>query len=323
MRLLSSLRATLVFLSLTGLLTFSGRSASGQEAQVVGTVVKEIAEGLGEHAAAFGGDEIAEQTAKRLVIEATEVAGNSGGKIAEAQVGRIAACGNEAAIFNLKTLHGQALPLLDDVPSKALPSAVATLVRSGVTRDLESLGSMALKREALAAEMRLPGAGLELAKDFGEEGATAARQLTEDQANSLLETVRPAELRSLPATERTQLLQSLAKHPEAQLANFGIPTGPLVVVAGGIVLWHAADLALAPEEDVYVDADGIAHHKKVPPFAIATRAMPAVAHEIAGLFGWAGISLAAGVSVVLALYVWLHHRRAVHRKQMGSPSPRS
>jgi hypothetical protein len=300
---------TLGIFAMTIALAFPVRIARAQEAEVVDTVGKEIVEALGKDAAEFGGDQAAQQTARRLVSEATEAAGKSGGEVAKAQVQRIIARGDEAIIFDLKIMRGDVLPLLEDVSNDALPSAVRTIVRPGVAESLESLSSTTLQKEALAMEMRLPGAGLKLIQHYGEEGAKVASQLSEDQANSLVAALRPNAVNSLPSSERSKLLNALVSRPDARLFNFGEMTGPLVVVASGVVVWHTIDVTLSPDQRVIEQPDGTVIRETTGVGSRLVQSFPQVVKELSNPLKWTGISLVVGVSVVLAVYLWLRQRR--------------
>jgi hypothetical protein len=85
MRPFLSLRAIGIVL-MTFVLAFPARLVLAQEAELAEILGKEIAEGLGKDAAEFGGDEATEQTAHRLVNEATEAIGESGGQVVKVQV---------------------------------------------------------------------------------------------------------------------------------------------------------------------------------------------------------------------------------------------
>jgi hypothetical protein len=289
------------------------QSARAQEAQVATTLGKEIFEALGKDAAQFGGETVARQTAKRLVTEAAESAGAAGGRIAQTQVQRILATGQESLIFDLKSLSGRSLPLLKDVADGALPTAVSTLARPGVTQAIESLGSTTLQKAALAGELRLPGVGIKLVQHYGEEGAQLVVKVTEDQANSVIAAFRPQAIKALPSAERSALMKALTSRPDARVFNFQGTTGPLMVVAGGVVLWHAADLALTPDERVTEQPDGTVVREKRSVGSRAAEAFPAAIHELSHPLKWTGIALACGATLISGLLLW---RR--QRGQLGS-----
>jgi len=290
------------------------RTARAQEAEVVTTVGREIVDALGNDAAEFGGDAMARQTAERLMAQATEAAGSAGSKIAKSQLERILASRQEALIFDLKSISGNSLPLLEDISDQGLPSAVATLARPGVEDGIESLGSIALRKAALAGETRLPGAGLKLVEHYGPEGADLATTLTEDQANGAIAALRPNAINALPAAERRGLLSALASRPDARVFNLAGTTGPLVVVAAGVVLWHGIDVALAPDERVTELPDGTVIREKTSVGSMAMQSIPSTARELAGSIKWIGIAGAAGISLVLGVTSWWRRRSRV-----GSP----
>jgi hypothetical protein len=280
------------------------RSARAQEAEVVTTIAREIMEALGNETADFGGEAVAEQTAKRLLTEATEFAGSAGGQIAKTQVERILALGSEPLILDLKSISGKSLPLLVDASDDELPLLLATLARPGIEDGLESLGSTALQKAALAGETRLPGVGLKLVEHYGEEGAQLATTLNEDQANSVIAALRPNAINSLSAGERSQLLNALASRPDARVFNLEGLTGPLVVVASGIVVWHGIDVTLSPDEHVTELPDGTVVREKTSVGSRVTAAVPAAVHELSTPLKWTGISFAVGTSLVIGFIAW-------------------
>jgi hypothetical protein len=309
MKPFSSLRPFGIILMIF-VIAFPARLVLAQDAELVESLGKEIAEALGKDVEEFGGDEAAEQTARRLMKEATDAVGESGGRVANVQVKRIIARGDEAIIFDLKNVRGNSLPLLEDVSDEALPSAVETISRAGVAEGLESLGSMTLKKAALTAEMRLPGAGLKLIQHYGEEGAKVAGELTEDQANSLVAELRPDAVKRLPSAERAKLLNALSSRPDARVFNYKVSTGPLVVVAGGIVVWHAIDVTLSPDERVTEQPDGTVVRERTGVGSRLVQSFPQVATALSNPLKWAAITLATGVTLVSAFFIWLREKRA-------------
>jgi len=285
------------------------RSLRAQEAELASTLSREIMEALGTDAAEFGGEEAAEQTANRLMVEATESAGKAGGQIAKEQVGRIVASRNEALIFDLKSISGKSLPLLEDVGDDALPATVSTLARPGVDEGIQSLGSPALRRAALEGETRLPGAGLKLVEHYGDEGAQLATKLNEDQANSIIAALRPNAVNSLPPADRSALLNALVSRPGARVFNFVGVTGPLVVVASGIVIWHAIDLTLSPDERVTERPDGTVVRETTGLGSRAVGVLPAVVRQLSTPLSRTGVALAAGASVVAVFVFWRREKR--------------
>ena len=278
------------------------RIARAQEAEVVTTLGREIVEALGKDAVEFGGEAVARQTAKRLVTEAAESAGIAGGRIAKAQVKRILASGRESLIFDLKSLSGKSLPLLEGVTDEALPSAVSTLARPGVSKAIESLSSTALQKAALAGETRLPGVGLKLVQHYGDEGAQLVAKLTEDQANSVIAALRPNAINSLSSGERSKLLNALASRPDARVFNLDGVTGPLVVVASGVVIWHGIDVTLSPDELVTERPDGTVIRERT---SVGSRTV----HELSVPLKWTGITLAVGAALIFGVQLWRRQSR--------------
>jgi hypothetical protein len=291
-------------------------SAYSQEAQLVTTLAKEITESLGRSAAEFGGETVAEQTARRLVTEAMESAGNAGGSIAKTQVERILATGREGLILDLRSLSGKSLPLLEDVTDQGLPSAINTLARPGISKGIESLGSTTLQRAALVGETRLPGVGLKLVQHYGEDGAKLVQELTEDQANSLIASLRPNAINALPQAERSKLLNALASRPDARVFNLDGLTGPLIVVASGTVIWHGIDVALAPDERVTEQPDGTIVLQKTSVGSRAVSTIPSAAKTLSRPFMWTGVTFAGGICLICAVIL---RRRQIPLRRRTRP----
>lgn len=291
------------------------RIAHAQEAEVVTTIGKEIVDALGKDAVEFGGDTAARQTANRLVTEATESVGNTGARIAKAQVERILASGRESLIFDLKSLSGKSLLLLEDVTDEALPSAVGTLARPGVGEAIESLSSITLQKAALAGETRLPGVGLKLVQHYGVEGAQLATDLTEDQANSVIAALRPNAINSLSSADRSKLLNALSSRADARVFNFQGITGSLVVVASGVVLWHGIDVTLSPDERVTELPDGTVIREKTSVGSRAVEAMPAAVRELSTPLIWTGVTLALGAIMISGILLFLHRRERMKGRE--------
>lgn len=288
------------------------RCARAQEAEIVTTIGKDVVEALGKNAAEFGGETAVRQTVGRLLAEAAETGGGAEARIAAAQVRRIIACGNESIIFDLKSISGKSLPLLEGLPEGALPSAVGTLARPAVREGIGSIGSATLRKAALGGEMRLPGAGLKLVKQYGEEGAALAQTLTEDQANSVIAAMRPSAVNVLPRAERTSLLNALASRADARVFHLSGATGPLLVVAGGVVIWHGIDVVCAPNETVIERPDGTVIRERKSIGSQAVQMMPSVARELSDATKWTGITLAAGIALAASLFLRRRHKMLGH-----------
>ena len=298
--------AVLTFALSTILLT--DRLAHAQEAEIARVIGQEIVEALGKNALEFGGDEIARTTAFRLLAEATESAGQTGGRIGRIQIERILAVGKGSLIFDLKSITGKSLLLLSDVSEDGLPAALSTLTRPGVEDGIESLVSISLQKAALSAEVRLPGAGLKLVTCYGSEGAQAATKLSEDQANSLLVVARPSAINALPSIERSSLLKALARRPEALVLNLGSKNGPLLVVEGSTVIWHASDVSLPADQGVTELSDGTAELDTPSLCSGAMGHSPPVGDHLLNSLKWVYASAALGAVPIIGLLVGLRRR---------------
>jgi hypothetical protein len=289
-------------------------SARAQEAEVAVTIGRQIIKTLGKDAVEFGGETTARQTAKRLLVEAAETGGATGSRVARTQIERVLATGKEGLVFDLKALSGKSLSLLDNVTDETLPAAVSALARPGVGMGIESLETTALQQAALAGEVRMPGVGLKIVQHYGDDGAQLVGKLTEDQANSMVAALRPNAIKALSATERSKLLNALASRPDARVFNLEKTTGPLVVVASGVVIWHAIDVGLAPDELLTERPDGTVVREKISVGSRAAQAIPIVAREIEVPLKWTGVTLAIGVSMVTGILLWRRRTRIRQRK---------
>jgi hypothetical protein len=283
--------------------------ARAQESAIVTTPGRQIVRVLGRDAAEFGGGAVAQQTAKRLISEAAESGGAAGSLVAKAQVERIVASGDKSLVFDLKSLRGTSVVMLKDVTDEGLVSAVGTLTRPGVSRAIESLGSSALQRAALAGETRLPGVGLKLVQHYGDDGARLVSKLTEDQANSVVAALRPNAINSLPAAERSSFLNALSSRPDARVFNLGGTAGPLVIVASGLVIWHGVDVTLAPDERVTERPDGTVIREKTSVGSRAVGTVPAALRELSTPLKWSGVTLALGATLLATTLLWRRQSR--------------
>lgn len=282
-------------------------TAHAQTGEVASAAAKLIMKSVGKDAIEFGGEAAAEQLAKRLLSEAIEVGGPAAARTAETQVARVLARGSA---YDLKALSGRALLLLEHVSDDALPRAVGALARPGVEQGLRALGSDGLRLAALTGEIRLPGAGLKLIEHYGDDGAALVTKLTDDQANSVIAALRPNAINALPSTERAKLLNALASRPDAKVVNFEKTTGPLLVLAGGAVVWHGTNVALAPNERVIEQPDGTVIREKTSVGSQVTQALPQAAADASNAAKWIGIAAVGGATVVGCL--WVRRRSRKH-----------
>lgn len=319
-----STRATILNATLAAMvfLPSIASDAVAQQSTVAKALAKAIVKALGDDAAAFGGEAVAEQTVRRLLNEAAHTGGQAGEALAERQLRRVLASENPAATVALKEISGRNLPLLDGVVADdALPLAVGALARKSVAETLQAIETPALQRAALRAELRLPGAGAKLVKHYGDEGTRLGRTLNLDQANSLLGALRPNAVNAMPASERSKLLSVLESRPDAVLRNLDTISGPLVVVAGGAVLWHGTDVVLEPAERVIERPDGTVIRERTSLGARAVRGATSVGLGFAESLKWTGIALAVvlGITIAAALLLKLRAGRVALRRRATAP----
>ena len=288
----------------------AGAGVGRAGAEAVELVSKQFRRTLGREVVEFGGERATRELAERLVRE--------GGEGTAARLGRIATAGEPSTIRALRTVPGRALRHLDDVPDGELVRAVGTLARPGVAEGFTSLGSDALRSAALRAEMRLPGAGAGLVREFGDDGLRAAGRLSDNQANQLLKVDRVAAVRRLSPEGRRALLDAVASNPAAQVQVIRtagrVTAGGIAVVAGGAVLWHASDVALAPSERVVTHPDGTIERTTTSVGGQAAAALPDVAGKLAPSVTAIGYAAAAALGVVGCTAVVLRHRRRPARR---------
>jgi hypothetical protein len=281
------------------------RAEGGVASEAAEQAGRQFTKALGKEAAEFGGERATRELAERLIRE--------GGEQSAARLGRIARAAEPSTIRALKGVPGQSLKHLDDVPEAELARAVGTLARPGVAQGLTSLGSDAVASAALRAEMRLPGAGATLVREFGDDGFRAAGQLGDTQANQLLKPDRVEVVRRLTAENKRALLDKLVAHPDAQvqvIRTAGKVAGVgVAVVAGGTVLWHGTDVALAPTERIVTHPDGTVERTTTSVGAQAAAVMPQVVEKAVPAMTAVGYAAVAALAIVGCAALLLRHRR--------------
>ena len=284
-------------------------ASAGPAAEGVELIARQFRRALGRELAEFGGERATRELAERLIRE--------GGEGSAARLSRIARASEPSTIRALRDVPARSLRYLDDVPSDQLVRAVGTLARPGVNEALGALGTSAARSAALRAEMRLPGAGAQLVREFGDDAVEATVKLTDNQANQLLKVDRVTAVRSLSSPQRRALLDAVAADPQAQVqvirtAGRTAAAG-VAVVAGGVVLWHATDVALAPTERILTHPDGTVERTTTSVGGQAAAAIPQVAQTYVPTVTALGYAAVAGTTLLGGTAVYLRHRRRLAR----------
>jgi hypothetical protein len=279
---------------------------AGPAAEGVELLARQLRKALGNELAEFGGEAATRELAERLIRE--------GGEGSAQRLSRIARAGDASTIRALRDVPARSLKYLDDVPEDQLVRAVGTLARPGVGDTLASLGSNAARSAALRAEMRLPGAGARLVGEFGDDALAASAKLTDNQANQLLKVDRVTAVRRLAPPQRRALLEVVAADPAAQVQVIRtagkVGAAGVAVVAGGVVLWHATDIALAPTERIVSHPDGTVERTTTSIAGQAAAAIPQVAQIYVPAVTVVGYAAVAGATILgLAALVFRHRRR--------------
>jgi hypothetical protein len=282
---------------------------AGPAAEGVELLARQFRHALGNELVEFGGERATRELAERMIRE--------GGEGSAARLTRIARASEPSTIRALRDVPAASLKYLDDVPNDQLVRAVGTLARPGVNETLGVLGSSATRSAALRAEMRLPGAGAKLIREFGDDAVEATAKLTDNQANQLLKVDRVTAVRSLAPAQRRALLDAVAANPAAQIqvirtAGKTAAAG-VAVVAGGVVVWHATDVALAPTERIVTHPDGTVERTTTSIGAQAAGAIPQVAQTYVPTVTAIGYAAVAGLTLVGGSAVYLRHRRRAGR----------
>ena len=284
-------------------------SSGGPAAEGVELLAKQFRRTLGHELVEFGGERATRELAERLIRE--------GGEGSATRLARIARAGEPATIRALRNVPARSLKYLDDVPEDQLVRAVGTLARPGVNETLGALGSGVARSAALRAEMRLPGAGARLVREFGDDAVETAAKLTDNQANQLLRVDHVTAVRGLAPAQRRALLDAVAANPAAQVQVIRTAgktaAASVAVVAGGVVLWHASDVTLAPTEQVVTHPDGTIERTTTSIGGQAAAAIPQVARTYVPAVTTIGYASVAGATLVGATAVFLRHRRRAAR----------
>jgi hypothetical protein len=285
-------------------------ASAGPAAEGVELLARQFRRALGHEFVEFGGERATRELAERMIRE--------GGEGSAARLSRIARASEPSTIRALRDVPARSLKYLDDVPNDQLVRAVGTLARPGVNETLGALGSSAARSAALRAEMRLPGAGAKLIREFGDDAVEATAKLTDNQANQLLKVDRVTAVRRLAPQQRRALLDAVASNPQAQIqvirtAGRTAAAG-VAVVAGGVVVWHASDVALAPTERIVTHPDGTVERTTTSIGGQAAAAIPQVAQTYAPTVTAIGYAAVAGMTLIGGAAVYLRHRRRPARR---------
>jgi hypothetical protein len=286
---------------------------AGPAAEGVELLARQFRRALGHELTEFGGERATRELAERLIRE--------GGEGSAARLTRIARAGEPSTIRALRDVPARSLRYLDDVPDDQLVRAVGTLARPGVNDALAALGSSAARSAALRAEMRLPGAGARLVGEFGDDAVETAVKLTDNQANQLLKVDRVTAVRSLAAPQRRALLDAVASNPQAQvhvIRTAGkVGAAGVAVVAGGIVLWHATDVALAPTERIVTHPDGTVERTTTSIGGHAAAAIPQIAQSYVPAVTAIGYATVGGATLFFLTKSFVGRRRRRRRLTRG------
>ena len=282
------------FVALLVMLLVSAPARAGVASEAAEHLGRQVTKSLGREAVEFGGERATRELAERLLRE--------GGQESLATLQRIARAGEASSVRALRNVAGRTLRHLDDVPEAELVRAVGTLARPGVADGWTPLATDTLRSAALRAEMRLPGAGSSLVREFGDDGLVAAARLTDTQANQLLKPQQVQVVRRLAPQSKRALLDAITTRPDAQLqivrtTGKTAATG-VAVIAGGTVLWHATDVALAPTETTVTHTDGTVTRTKTSVGAQAAALAPQVTEKLVPAITWTGVALAAGLTLI-------------------------
>ena len=298
---------SIVFLA--AMLAAPSFAPAGLAAEGVEVVAKQFRRTLGKELSEFGGDAATRELAERLIRE--------GGEGSAARLTRIARVGEPSTVRALRDVPAESLKYLDDVPNDQLVRAVGTLARPGVNDTLAALGSSAARSAALRAEMQLPGAGARLAREFGDDAVSASAKLTDNQANQLLKVDRVEVVRRLAPQQRRALLETVASNPQAQIqvirTSGKVAVGGVAVVAGGVVLWHATDVALAPTESIVTHPDGTVERTTTSIGGQAAAAMPQIAQTYLPAVTSLGYASVAATALLGLTALFFRHRRRLAR----------
>jgi hypothetical protein len=283
---------------------------AGPAAEGVELLARQFRRALGSELVEFGGERATRELAERLIRE--------GGEGSAARLGRIARASEPSTIRALRDVPATSLKYLDDVPDAQLVRAVGTLARPGVNETLGALGTNAARSAALRAEMRLPGAGARLVREFGDDAVEATAKLTDNQANQLLKVERVTAVRRLAPQQRRALLDTVAANPAAQVqvirtAGRTAAAG-VAVVAGGVVLWHATDVALAPTEQLVTHPDGTVERTTTSIGGQAAAAIPQIAQTYVPAVTLIGYAAVGGATLLGGTALLLRHRRRRRRQ---------
>ena len=238
-------------------------TVTGGSPRVIPAVASSVAKAILKYFGKEGSEEAAEflsqKGSQELLERVTSKAAKEGGDEAMEQVAKLAGKHGPEALAALDNVPNllPIMKVLDELPPGQINAALVRLAAGKPGRELaEGIGKFGLA--ALRSELKHPGVGLSLVRNFGEEGAELAARLTTDQAVSVGR--HADQIARLPTAQRNGIMALLRNDTERVIGFLGRfvqanPGKTLFTVATTTVILAEPERILGGDEIVF-DAEG-------------------------------------------------------------------
>jgi hypothetical protein len=248
---------------------------------------------LVEQVAKKGGREAAEEIARiggeRAAEELLERAAKEGGQELAEKLAR------EATEHGVVILRGA-----KESPARFVKAfeELAPNMRAGalqaVSREPELMSGLVSQfgREALEIGAKHPGVGSSLMKTFGREGVEVVQKLSRDEAIQMARLSK--EIAAVPAVQRSQLFELLAKAP-GKVTDLLEKNPKVLMTAAGLTAFLASKDQILGPKPVIVDPDGTIH----PAPGLVEKVLEKFKQPLSAVIGVMGVAIAGLAGIKL------------------------
>lgn len=234
-------------------------SASDVYASPASTLVNAIGKFISREAAEAGTKSISREVSTEVVERVSAKLITEGGEKAVGEAAELTAKHGPDIIRALDNAPGttQVLKALDDLPADEVGSAAARLASGSRGRQLANV-TEEFGTDALRAELKHPGTGIEYLTTWGKQGGTLCRSLTNDEAIMLGKHLD--EIAKLPPAQRSQLLEVIERSPKEFFAWLGrfIEANPLKTIGSAtfLAVFLPNSERILGGDDIIFDSEG-------------------------------------------------------------------
>ncbi|PQO28932.1 hypothetical protein [Blastopirellula marina] len=269
-------------------------------------VSKEAAETGAKSISKEVGSEVVERVSVRLVQE--------GGEKAVTEAAELASKHGPDVIRALDNAPGttQILKSLDELPVDEVGEAAARLASGSRGKQLAK-ATDGFGVDALQAELKHPGAGLEYVTTWGKEGGTLCRSLTFDEA--ILLGKHLDDIAKLPPAQKHQLLELIESSPK----EFFAWLGRFIEANPGKTIGSATLLAVVlPNSDRILGGDEVVFDSEGNPVVVSKKGLlsnpvdtltESATDGVSWLFKGIAIVIVSALAIYAAIKLWYVWRR--------------